>query len=356
MSDALYNDYKNNYYEYMKTVLYTEKIINDNNSDQNKLLNIYEKAIKSAENMYKRMQLEVETNSMIENAHNELNNMHNEISECKKKLRKLKEEIMKKDQRNNEFNNCDDRILLLSDVDLLEKGDVYINQSKILLDNTEYISNDVMKNLNKQRECIKKNISNISFVSDKLNEAKNIMKNLKNKELLNKYRLYIIFFFIFLTFFLITCVKYNRYTKNDSNSNIQQNSNTLIDFVNNQEINNLDNENTNNLMNKLNNVNKNNSIIYDFVEKNKNNEKSINSKSTHEFSFKTSNEEDHFNDNKNRNDDGDELNNVNENEDGNGNQNKDENGNINDDKSYNENNNKISNLDGNKNGIKIEYI
>ncbi|CRG96997.1 vesicle transport v-SNARE protein VTI1, putative [Plasmodium gallinaceum] len=334
MSDALYNDYKNNYDEYMKTVLYTEKIINDNNSDQNKLLNIYEKAIKSAENMFKRMQLEVETNSMIENAHNELNDMYNEISKCKTKLRKLKEEIMKKDQRNNELNNYDDRILLLSDVDLLEKGDVYINQSKILMDNTEYISNDVMKNLNKQRECIKKNISNISFVSDKLDQAKKIMKNLKNKEILNKYRLYIIFFFIFLTFFLIVCVKYNRYTKNNSNSYIQEKNNALIDFMNNEEINNLDNNNSNNLVNKLNDVYESNSIMYDFTEKNKNSEKPINNKNFHESSVKINKGENYFYDNSNKN--VDEYN-VNENEDENKNKDKDENNSINEDGSFNEN-------------------
>lgn len=213
MSNVLYNDYKLNYNEYMKTVLYTEKILYDNNSDQNKLIKIYEKAIKSAENMFKRMQLEVETNPMLRNQYEEFNEMQNEITECKRKLRTLKEEIMKKDQRNGENNHDDDRMYLLNDVDLLEKGDVYINQSKILMDNTEYIGNDVMRNLNTQKETIKKNITNMSFVSNNLDNAKQIMKFLKYKDVLNKYRLYIIYFFIILTFLLIVTVKYNRYAK-----------------------------------------------------------------------------------------------------------------------------------------------
>lgn len=213
MSNVLYNDYKLNYNEYMKTVLYTEKILYDNNSDQNKLIKIYEKAIKSAENMFKRMQLEVETNPMLRNKYEEFNEMQNEITECKRKLRTLKEEIMKKDQRNGENNHDDDRMYLLNDVDLLEKGDVYINQSKILMDNTEYIGNDVMRNLNTQKETIKKNITNMSFVSNNLDNAKQIMKYLKYKDVLNKYRLYIIYIFIILTFLLIVTVKYNRYAK-----------------------------------------------------------------------------------------------------------------------------------------------
>ncbi|KAI4835066.1 vesicle transport v-SNARE protein VTI1 [Plasmodium brasilianum] len=232
MSDALYNDYKNNCYEYMKTVSYTEKIIKDNNSDQNKLLNIYEKAINSAENMFKRMQLEVETNTMITNKYDELNDIQKEITEYKVKLKKFKEEFFERDKINIEMtNNYDDRILLLSDVDILEKGDVYINQSKILMSNTEYISNDVMNNLNKQREYIKKNLSNISFISDKLNDAKKIMKNLKNKDLFNKYRLYIIFIFIILTFSLITCIKYNRYIKSTERSTVQPEGKPTTHFI-----------------------------------------------------------------------------------------------------------------------------
>ncbi|SOV79436.1 vesicle transport v-SNARE protein VTI1, putative [Plasmodium sp. gorilla clade G3] len=283
MSETLYNDYKNNCYEYMKTVLYTEKIIKDNNSDQNKLLNIYEKAIKSAENMFKKMQLEVETNYMVEDKEIELNNIYNEICECKVKLKKFKEEILENDKRkyertSNNYNNhmnYDDRILLLSDVDLLEKGDVYINHSKILMDNTEYISNDVMNNLNKQRECIKKNVSNISFLSNKLDHAKIIIKNLNKKQLFNKYRLYIIFIFIILTFLLIISIKYNRYVKkypyikinNDKNDN---NENNNIDML-------LENEkliqtqkqlNTNHTLNKFNNTQEAKSIFYDFEEKN----------------------------------------------------------------------------------------
>lgn len=221
MTTVLYNDYKMNYNEYMKTVLYTEKILHDSNSDQNKLIKIYEKAIKSAENMFKRMQLEVETNPLLRNKYDEFNEMQNEIAECKRKLRMLKEEIVKKDQRNIETNNCDDRIYLLNDVDLLEKGDVYINQSKILMDNAEYIGNDVMRNLNTQKENIKRNIKNVSFVSNNLESAKQIMKNLKYKEALNKYRLYIIYLFIVLTFVFIAVVKYNRHFKNKDVSPFQ---------------------------------------------------------------------------------------------------------------------------------------
>ncbi|KYN98159.1 putative vesicle transport v-SNARE protein VTI1 [Plasmodium gaboni] len=280
MSETLYNDYKNNCYEYMKTVLYTEKIIKDNNSDQTKLLNIYEKAIKSAESMFKKMQLEVETNYMVEDKENELNNIYNEICECKIKLKKFKEEIIENDKRkyertSNHYNNhtnYDDRILLLSDVDILEKGDVYINHSKILMDNTEYISNDVMNNLNKQRECIKKNVSNISFLSNKLDHAKFIIKNLNKKQLFNKYRLYIIFLFIILTFLLIISIKYNRYVKkypyikiNNENNNKKNNIDPLVE---NQKLLQTQNEqNTNHTLNKFNNTQEAKSVFYDFEQK-----------------------------------------------------------------------------------------
>ncbi|SPJ11556.1 vesicle transport v-SNARE protein VTI1, putative [Plasmodium sp. DRC-Itaito] len=278
MSETLYNDYKNNCYEYMKTVLYTEKIIKDNNSDQNKLLNIYEKAIKSAESMFKKMQLEVETNYMTEDKENELNNIYNEICEYKVKLKKFKEEILENDKRkyertSNNYNNnmnYDDRILLLSDVDLLEKGDVYINHSKILMDNTEYISNDVMNNLNKQRECIKKNVSNISFLSNKLNHAKIIIKNLNKKQLFNKYRLYIIFLFIILTFLLILSIKYNRYVKkypyikinNDNNQN-----NNIDLLLENEKLKQIQSkQNINHTLNKFNNTQETKSLFYDFEQ------------------------------------------------------------------------------------------
>ncbi|SCM26750.1 vesicle transport v-SNARE protein VTI1, putative [Plasmodium chabaudi chabaudi] len=236
MSDSLYNDYKNNCYEYMKTVNYTEKIIKDNNSDQNKLLNIYEKAVNSAESMFKRMQLEVETNSIIGDRQNELNEIHTKITEYKYKLKKYKDEFLENNLPKKNVNNNfdDDRAFLLTDIDILEKGDVYINQSKILLDNSEYISNDVMRLLNKQKESLKKNISNISFVTDKLDIAKNIMKSLKNKDLFNKYRLYIIYIFIFLTFSFVTIVKYNRYVSNTVNPATQNNN--LIHDINNVNI------------------------------------------------------------------------------------------------------------------------
>ncbi|SOV80795.1 vesicle transport v-SNARE protein VTI1, putative [Plasmodium reichenowi] len=286
MSETLYNDYKNNCYEYMKTVLYTEKIIKDNNSDQNKLLNIYEKAIKSAESMFKKMQLEVEANYMVEDKESELNNIYNEICEYKVKLRKFKDEILENDKRkyerssnnynnnNNNNMNYDDRILLLSDVDILEKGDVYINHSKILMDNTEYISNDVMNNLNKQRECIKKNVSNISFLSNKLDHAKIIIKNLNKKQLFNKYRLYIIFIFIILTFLLILSVKYNRYVKkypyiksNDDNNDNNQNNNIDLILENQKHIQVQNQQNTNYTLDKFNNTQEAKSVFYDFEQK-----------------------------------------------------------------------------------------
>ncbi|SOV17006.1 vesicle transport v-SNARE protein VTI1, putative [Plasmodium sp. gorilla clade G2] len=283
MSETLYNDYKNNCYEYMKTVLYTEKIIKDNNSDQTKLLNIYEKAIKSAESMFKKMQLEVETNYMVEDKENELNNIYNEICECKIKLKKFKEEIIENDKRkyertSNHYNNhtnYDDRILLLSDVDILEKGDVYINHSKILMDNAEYISNDVMNNLNKQRECIKKNVSNISFLSNKLDHAKFIIKNLNKKQLFNKYRLYIIFLFIILTFLLIISIKYNRYVKkypyikiNNENNNNNNKNNNIDPLVENQKLLQTQNEqNISHTLNKFNNTQEAKSVFYDFEQK-----------------------------------------------------------------------------------------
>ncbi|VWU48516.1 vesicle transport v-SNARE protein VTI1, putative [Hepatocystis sp. ex Piliocolobus tephrosceles] len=284
MMEALYNDYKNNCYEYMKTLSYTERIINDNNTDESKLLNIYEKAIKSAESMFSRMQLEVETNGMTSNKQYELNNINKEINEYKKKLRKYKEDFLERNRIKNDHNNdnYDDRILLLSDVDILEKGDVYINQSKILMNNSEYITNDIMNNLHQQKEYIKKSISNVTFVSDKLNYAKKIMKSLKYNELFNKYRLYIIFLFIFLTFSFIICVKYNRYVNKIKQPSIEQTTEFVSTTTNN---NNTDHNHINNYINdiaKLNDLNKNHSdtvlpppthnerpkksIIYDFTE------------------------------------------------------------------------------------------
>ncbi|SBS89538.1 ribosome biogenesis GTPase A, putative (RbgA), partial [Plasmodium ovale curtisi] len=77
--------------------------------------------------------------------------------------------------------------------------------------------------------------------------AKNIIKSLKNKDLFNKYRLYIIYIFILLTFSFITIVKYNRYVSSTVNPDIQKNNN-LIHDVNNVNIQNedkTDTENTN---------------------------------------------------------------------------------------------------------------
>ncbi|CDU20875.1 vesicle transport v-SNARE protein VTI1, putative [Plasmodium yoelii] len=249
MSDSLYNDYKNNCYEYMKTVNYTEKIIKDNNSDQNKLLNIYEKAVNSAESMFKRMQLEVETNTIISDQQNELNEIQTKITEYKYKLKKYKDEFLENSLTKKNINNNfdDDREYLLTDIDIIEKGDVYINQSKILLDNSEYISNDVMRLLNKQKESLKKNISNISFVTDKLDIAKNIMKSLKNKDIFNKYRLYIIYIFILFTFSFITIVKYNRYVSTTIDTVTQKNN--LIHDINNVNIQNEPHTPVNNLPN-----------------------------------------------------------------------------------------------------------
>ncbi|SBS98518.1 vesicle transport v-SNARE protein VTI1, putative [Plasmodium ovale curtisi] len=271
MSDTLYNDYKNNCCEYLKTVSYTEKIIKDNNSDQNKLLNIYEKAINSAESMFKRMQIEVETNAAIRDKHNELNSMQKEISEYKTKLKNFREEFLERNKMKNDMiNNYDDRILLLSDVDLLEKGDVYINQSKILMNNSEYISNDIMINLNKQKECIKKNIGNISFLSNKLDNAKTILESLKNKDIFNKYRLYIIYLFIFLTFSFIICIKYNRYVNKNNSSPVTKNSISLLNNAINydkEQTKSLDEKSGYNSLYKLHNIDEANSIIYDFIEK-----------------------------------------------------------------------------------------
>ncbi|GAW83735.1 vesicle transport v-SNARE protein VTI1 [Plasmodium gonderi] len=283
MADALYNDYKNNCFEYIKTVSYTEKIIKDNNSDKYKLLNIYEKAIKSAENMFNRMQLEVETNSLIEKKENELNEIHKEITDYKTKLKTIKENFLIKEREKNEMmNNYDDRILLLSDVDLLEQGDIYINQSKILMTNSEYISNDVLKNLNKQRESIKKSLSNMSFITTKLDQAKTIVNILKNKELFNKYRLYIIFIFMFLTFLFVTGMKYKKYQNSLNTNHKKQESNTFQDFLKNEQEVNISTHNTtpilpdspseyaavpiNGMHNKL-DTDQANMIIYDFIEK-----------------------------------------------------------------------------------------
>ncbi|CAA9991153.1 vesicle transport v-SNARE protein VTI1, putative [Plasmodium knowlesi strain H] len=282
MADTLYKDYKNNCREYIRTVSYTEKILQDNNSDKHKLLNIYEKAIRSAENMFQRMQLEVEANSLIGNQESELNELQREITEYKGKLNILKENYLAKEREKNERNNkYDDRVLLLSDVDILEEGDIYINQSKILLTNAEYISNDVLQNLNRQRDSIKKGLSNMPFIKDKLDQAKNLIHLIKKKQLLNKYRLYIIFIFIFLTFVFVTGVKYRRYVNNLNREHTQANGSPLPDFVDKTKEFKAPPTSTNALAagktepdkqkSKSQNRNEPNVIVYDFIEKKKDN-------------------------------------------------------------------------------------
>ncbi|ANQ11060.1 Uncharacterized protein PCOAH_00053100 [Plasmodium coatneyi] len=278
MADALFNDYKNNCQEYIRTVSYTEKILKDNNSDKHKLLNIYEKAIRSAENMFQRMQLEVEANSLIGNKESDLNDLHREITEYKGKLNILKENYLAKEREKNEMNNSyDDRVMLLSDVDLLEEGDIYINQSKILLTNAEYISNDVLQNLNRQRDSIKKGLSNMPFVRDKLEQAKNLIHLIKKKQLLNKYRLYIIYFFIFLTFVFVTAVKYRRYVNSLNREVTQPPDSPLPNFMGDAKefkapptpTSALAASTTepNNQKKKPQNRNEPNMIVYDFIEK-----------------------------------------------------------------------------------------
>ncbi|KJP88706.1 hypothetical protein AK88_01587 [Plasmodium fragile] len=280
MADALYNDYKNNCEEYMKTVSYTERILQDNNSDKHKLINIYEKAIRSAENMFKRMQLEVEANSLIGNKESDLNDLHREITEYKGKLNILKERFLAKEREKTQINsNYDDRVLLLSDVDLLEEGDMYINQSKILLTNAEYISNDVLQNLNKQRDSIRRGLSNMPFIKDKLDQAKNLVHLIKKKQVLNKYRLYIIFIFIFLTFILVSGVKYRRYVNSLNREPTQPPDNPLTDSMGNitqfntpptpASASAVSTTETDNEKNKPQNINEANIIVYDFIEKKK---------------------------------------------------------------------------------------
>ncbi|EUD66071.1 hypothetical protein C922_03541 [Plasmodium inui San Antonio 1] len=284
MADALYNDYKNNCQEYIRTVSYTEKILHDNNSDKHKLLHIYEKAIKSAENMFKRMQLEAEANSLIGNKDSDLNDLHREITEYKGKLNLLKENFLSKEREKNEMNNhYDDRMLLLSDVDLLEQGDIYINQSKILLTNAEYISNDVLQNLNKQRDSIRKGLSNMPFLTDKLDQAKNLIHLIKKKQLLNKYRLYIIFVLIFLTFVFVSGVKYRRYVNSLNRQHTQPVGPPLHDFMGNaKEFNDpptptsalaVGTAEPENEKNKPPNRNEPKMIVYDFIEKKEDNVK-----------------------------------------------------------------------------------
>ncbi|CAG9472435.1 vesicle transport v-SNARE protein VTI1, putative [Plasmodium vivax] len=281
MADALYNDYKNNCQEYIKTVSYTEKILQDNSSDKHKLLNIYEKAIKSAENMFKRMQLEVEANSLIGNKDADLNDLHREITEYKGKLNLLKQSFLAKEREKNEMSNSyDDRVLLLSDVDLLEQGDIYINQSKILLTNSEHISNDVLQNLSRQRDCIKKGLYNMPFITNKLDQAKYLMHLLKKKQLLNKYRLYIIFILIFLTFVFVSGVKYRRYVKGLNRELTQPAGSPLHNFMGNAKE--VKGDQTpaspqtvgaaqpdNNQKGKPQNGKEANMIVYDFIEKKK---------------------------------------------------------------------------------------
>lgn len=270
MKTLLYDEYKQSCCEFMKTARYTERILYDNNSDQTKLIRIYEKALESAEQMFKKMQLEIETNPMLRSEYDEFNEIKSDIAECKRKLRNLKEEIMKKEHRNIESNSDNtDHVYLLNDVDLLEKGDVYINQSKVLMDNTEYIGNDVMRNLNTQKENIKKNITNISFVSNNLDNAKQIMKKLKYKDVLNKYRLYIIYIFIILTFLLIVVVKYRKHVRQNEvpqfySNNSKYNVDDILYTTNEHELDTHKNISVNDLDSV--NVEQAQSIVYDFID------------------------------------------------------------------------------------------